>query len=49
MKDESVRQRTVELSDEGMANLNVTIYNGTSAQCIVSKFTSLISFTSLTI
>ena len=31
IKDESVRQRTVELSNEGMANLNVTNYNGTSA------------------
>ena len=31
IKDESVRQRTVELFNEGMANLDVTIYNGTSA------------------
>ena len=31
MKDESERQRTVKLSNEGMANLNVTFYNGTSA------------------
>ena len=31
IKDESGRQRTVEVSNEGMANLNVTIYNGTSA------------------
>ena len=31
IKDESGRQRTVELSNEGMADLNVTIYNGNSA------------------
>ena len=30
IKDGSVRQRTVKLSNEGMANLIVTIYNGTS-------------------
>ena len=34
IKDESGSQRTFESSNEGMENLSVTIYDGTSASCI---------------